>query len=84
MPVEIQDLLGTVGRDAWGYLTRRRCHLSPFSSSGPISRVSKPGGLGSTHTFPPVSEDTVSLGIQVNWHAFVAVIFTQQRQRGAC
>jgi len=35
-------------------------------------------------TFPPVSADTVSLGIQVNWHAFVTVIFTQQRQRGAC
>jgi len=47
-------------------------------------RCSCDEGLGSTHTLPPVSADTVSLGIQVNWHAFVAVIFTQQRQRGAC
>ncbi len=31
MRVEIQDLLGTVGQDAWRYLTRRRCHVSPFS-----------------------------------------------------
>src|SRR2546428_2849874 len=28
-----------------GYFTRRRCQVSPFSSCGPISRVSKPDSV---------------------------------------